>query len=68
LRAHRHRRLPGHARLRGAGDGGREGTDARSDLYSLGIVFCKTLTGKRPFVGDAPFAALRGSESPTHPQ
>jgi len=46
-----------------------KGTDARSDLYSLGIVFYEILTGKRPFVGDTPFATLRKhvSEPPTPP-
>ena len=46
-----------------------KGTDARSDLYSLGIVFYEILTGKKPFVADTPFATLRKhvSEPPTPP-
>jgi serine/threonine protein kinase len=45
------------------------GTDARSDLYSLGVVFYEALTGRRPFAADTPFALLQKhlNEAPVPP-
>jgi serine/threonine-protein kinase len=46
-----------------------KGVDARSDLYSLGVVFYEMVTARKPFVGDTPFATIRKhcSEDPTPP-
>ena len=46
-----------------------KGADARSDLYSLGVMFYETLTGRRPFQADTPFAVLRKhlTEAPPPP-
>jgi serine/threonine-protein kinase len=42
-------------------------TDARSDLYSLGVIFYEVLTGRRPFAADTPFAILRKHLTETPP-
>jgi hypothetical protein len=39
--------------------GGAAGADARSDVFSLGVLLHEVLTGERPFVGETPVAVMR---------
>ena len=56
--------VPGAGRILGTPEymspeqGHGEPLDARSDLYSLGIILYEMLVGRRPYSGDTPFAVL----------
>jgi hypothetical protein len=69
--------VPGVGRILGTPEymspeqGHGEPLDARSDLYSLGIVLYEMIVGQRPFRGDTPFAVLyqqRNAPLPRLPQ
>jgi len=43
------------------------GTEARSDLYALGLILFELLTAQRPFTGDSSFAILKKHSSQEPP-
>jgi serine/threonine-protein kinase len=44
---------------------GRE-IDARSDLYAMGVVFYRLVTGRLPFTGETPFAVAQAQINDVH--